>query len=437
MAAPQITAEIKKEVIEKEPPKDSVLFIYSEKKGSSTYITSDVLEKMIKHAEKGGKNEIMGLLLCDAKYKWKNQEYVIINDTVTSELEANAINVKFKGFEEMFEKLDRLHKSGKDVLRAGWYHSHPGHGCWLSPTDMATINTMFREKHQVSIVVDPHRKHIGVFKPNNPGGNAEGWKEVNFAIVPGKKYDDLKRDLKRIVYTHVDRKILLTAYGDKKLIFKGDVKNKEPEPVKGGIPVLNVTKKEQKEDLIIDMGREFVNKILNGTIKLKENALAREEIAHYKKMLEIQAKSKWREEKTITDYTVSIVRNFFEREEVKVAVEQIEVKEFLDENKIIEVGKAAGLDIKEMGLKILINITKYISIGDREKIVKELQGNETRVRGIIDTFNGFLKEYAEAKTREDIKKYFVLMHLWTYQIVAACIANLKKKRRGIRIIRKD
>ncbi|KHJ81212.1 hypothetical protein OESDEN_19102, partial [Oesophagostomum dentatum] len=40
----------------------------------------------------------------------------------------------------------------------GWYHSHPGYGCWLSGIDVATqsLNQQFQEPW-VAIVVDPLR----------------------------------------------------------------------------------------------------------------------------------------------------------------------------------------------------------------------------------------------------------------------------------------
>lgn len=40
----------------------------------------------------------------------------------------------------------------------GWYHSHPGYGCWLSGIDVSTqmLNQNFQEPF-VAIVIDPVR----------------------------------------------------------------------------------------------------------------------------------------------------------------------------------------------------------------------------------------------------------------------------------------
>ncbi len=53
----------------------------------------------------------------------------------------------------------------------GWYHSHPGYGCWLSGIDVGTqsIQQQYQEPF-LAIVVDPHRTiaagkvEIGAFR---------------------------------------------------------------------------------------------------------------------------------------------------------------------------------------------------------------------------------------------------------------------------------
>jgi len=38
----------------------------------------------------------------------------------------------------------------------GWYHSHPGFGCWLSGTDIATQSTIEKlDSRNIAVVVDP------------------------------------------------------------------------------------------------------------------------------------------------------------------------------------------------------------------------------------------------------------------------------------------
>jgi proteasome lid subunit RPN8/RPN11 len=47
---------------------------------------------------------------------------------------------------------------GRNENIVGWYHSHPGYGCWLSGIDCST--QMMQQQYQepfLAIVVDPHR----------------------------------------------------------------------------------------------------------------------------------------------------------------------------------------------------------------------------------------------------------------------------------------
>jgi 26S proteasome regulatory subunit N11 len=34
--------------------------------------------------------------------------------------------------------LDMLKQTGRPEMVVGWYHSHPGFGCWMSGVDMST-----------------------------------------------------------------------------------------------------------------------------------------------------------------------------------------------------------------------------------------------------------------------------------------------------------
>merc|ERR1712224_1046346 len=52
--------------------------------------------------------------------------------------------------------MDMMKQTGRDEICVGWYHSHPGWGCWLSGTDMETQKSqeMLNAK-AVGVVVDP------------------------------------------------------------------------------------------------------------------------------------------------------------------------------------------------------------------------------------------------------------------------------------------
>ena len=52
--------------------------------------------------------------------------------------------------------LDMLKQTGRPEMVVGWYHSHPGFGCWLSGVDINTQQSFEAlSERAVSVVVDP------------------------------------------------------------------------------------------------------------------------------------------------------------------------------------------------------------------------------------------------------------------------------------------
>lgn len=49
-----------------------------------------------------------------------------------------------------------LKQTGRPEMVVGWYHSHPGFGCWLSSVDVNTQQSFESlNKRAVAVVVDP------------------------------------------------------------------------------------------------------------------------------------------------------------------------------------------------------------------------------------------------------------------------------------------
>ena len=52
--------------------------------------------------------------------------------------------------------VDMLKQTGRPEMVVGWYHSHPGFGCWLSSTDINTQSSFEAlNPRAVALVVDP------------------------------------------------------------------------------------------------------------------------------------------------------------------------------------------------------------------------------------------------------------------------------------------
>ncbi len=178
MSAPKVVNETKREVKHNPPPPvtrtrkhywlaESSQEIYTEVILSSgifpLYISKTAEQKIRNHALKFGEDgiEVMGLLLGEV-FEHMGNEYAIVRDVATTTLEASEVSVKFdkRNMGELFNQLD---STGFDYMIVGWYHSHPGHGCFMSPKDMDTQRTMFSESFHCAIVVDPLNSEIEAY----------------------------------------------------------------------------------------------------------------------------------------------------------------------------------------------------------------------------------------------------------------------------------
>ena len=88
--------------------------------------------------------------------------------------------------------LDMLKQVGITEDSVGWFHSHPGYGCWLSGTDQKTHESYEKlDKRCIAIVVDPvnsanGRMVIESFRLTGKGGIGLGLgKPVETRIVTG------------------------------------------------------------------------------------------------------------------------------------------------------------------------------------------------------------------------------------------------------------
>ena len=129
------------------------------------FIRKTAALKMLKHCRdfRDDRLEVMGFMV-GHRYEWRGDEYTVVEDVVTSDLDTSSVSVKFANFEPLFGELDRFEKRGKDYILVGWYHSHPGHTSFMSGTDKQTQIRMFNKEYQSAVVIDPIRIEMKAFK---------------------------------------------------------------------------------------------------------------------------------------------------------------------------------------------------------------------------------------------------------------------------------
>ncbi|SCV69624.1 BQ2448_2644 [Microbotryum intermedium] len=116
-------------------------------------ISAVALIKMVMHARSGGQYEIMGLM----QGKLDGDTMVVMDafalPVVGTETRVNAQN---DANEFMIQYIESSSAIGRLENIIGWYHSHPGYGCWLSGIDVQTqkIHQAFEDPF-LAVVVGP------------------------------------------------------------------------------------------------------------------------------------------------------------------------------------------------------------------------------------------------------------------------------------------
>jgi len=154
-------------------------------------ISAVALLKMVMHARSGGSIEVMGLM--QGKIAG---DTIIVTDAFRLPVEGTEtrVNAQDEANEYMVGYLQACRDQGKLENAVGWYHSHPGYGCWLSGIDVSTQATqqMFSDPF-LAVVIDPDRTisagkvEIGAFRtyPENfkptDSGSADGYQTIPLA----------------------------------------------------------------------------------------------------------------------------------------------------------------------------------------------------------------------------------------------------------------
>lgn len=87
----------------------------------------------------------------------------------------------------------------------GWYHSHPGYGCWLSGIDVSTqmLNQQFQEPF-LAVVIDPTRTvsagkvEIGAFRTYPEGYKPPDEPVSEYQTIPLNKIEDFGVHCKQV-----------------------------------------------------------------------------------------------------------------------------------------------------------------------------------------------------------------------------------------------
>jgi COP9 signalosome complex subunit 5 len=152
------------------------------------------LLKMVMHARSGGTLEVMGLLLGKV-----DGNTMIVMDCFALPVEGTEtrVNAQAQAYEYMTAYIEAAKSVGRLENAIGWYHSHPGYGCWLSGIDVSTqmLNQNYQEPF-VAIVIDPVRTIsagkvcLGAFRTYPKGYKPPSDEPSEYQTIPLNKIED-------------------------------------------------------------------------------------------------------------------------------------------------------------------------------------------------------------------------------------------------------
>lgn len=157
-------------------------------------ISALALLKMVVHARSGGTIEVMGIMQGKT-----DGDTIIVMDAFALPVEGTEtrVNAQADAYEYMVEYAQTSKQVGRPENVVGWYHSHPGYGCWLSGIDVTTQsqNQRYQEPF-LAVVIDPTRTvsagkvEIGAFRTYPQGYKPPDEPPSEYQTIPLNKIED-------------------------------------------------------------------------------------------------------------------------------------------------------------------------------------------------------------------------------------------------------
>lgn len=139
-----------------------------ESTGLKLYIKRIILDEIETYLESDIKNELGGVLIGECGTA-SGEQIILIEDIIIArytESSLSRLTFTHETWEDINSKLD---KNFPDKKIIGWFHSHPGHGVFMSGYDKFIQENFFNSGCMAALVYDPVRKERGFFRLD--GGN--------------------------------------------------------------------------------------------------------------------------------------------------------------------------------------------------------------------------------------------------------------------------
>lgn len=131
----------------------------------AVHCSTALLGQLMDHAVRYEHTEVFGLLLGRAVRTPTLRTRTLVLDFLAAERFSSSSLTYVEVSAQELIRLDRAHETSpdkKDLMKVGWFHTHPGHGIFMSSTDK-TNHSMYSHPWQVALVLDPVHRTWGFF----------------------------------------------------------------------------------------------------------------------------------------------------------------------------------------------------------------------------------------------------------------------------------
>jgi len=147
------------------------------------YVKKKVIDQITKLCKKSDL-EVFGYLVGEL-HEWNSTKYIVISEQISVRAGTDSRDVSVQLLADSMglfdEKFQKLKNKNANLLNIGWWHSHPGFGCFLSAVDLTTQREQYPSPHETALVVDPVNDDLKFFKLD--GSSEKGYREDSYAII--------------------------------------------------------------------------------------------------------------------------------------------------------------------------------------------------------------------------------------------------------------
>jgi proteasome lid subunit RPN8/RPN11 len=183
----QFGEPIHPEVPEEELPPDFLLTGSVQKWEAATfrvYMMQEVYAEIWAHVSKTPDIESGGVLVGHPFRTFNDQTtFVIITAAIPQHSQDRSGGHFTVGPVQIAEARREMEQRYPGLIAVGWYHSHPGHGVFLSGQDMTIVSSIYDAPWHIALVIDPQRRKEGVFvgpEGRQIGGRGDRPREVSW-----------------------------------------------------------------------------------------------------------------------------------------------------------------------------------------------------------------------------------------------------------------